>query len=79
MAGNTTITRETRRKLEAFAGEGADALADEVLSEYLKRQELGRKLDDVATYGQKHAAQMGYKPSDVTRAIAESRFERRER
>jgi hypothetical protein len=79
MAANTTIAEETRRRLEALAGSGqsADALADKVLSDYLERQELARDLDDLTTWGQKHARRMGYKPGDVERAIAESRAERR--
>jgi hypothetical protein len=78
MAANTTITAETRRKLEAFAGPGksADELADKVLSQYLMRQEAARELDDIATWGQKHSKRMGHKPSDVQPAIAESRAER---
>lgn len=64
MAANTTITAETRRKLEAFAGPGksADELADKVLSQYLMRQEAARELDDIATWGQKHSKRMGHKP-----------------
>jgi hypothetical protein len=79
MAANTTIAEKTRRRLEALAGSGqsADELADRVLSDYLERQELARDLDDLTTWGQKHARRMGYKPGDVERAIAESRAERR--
>jgi hypothetical protein len=79
MAANTTIAEETRRRLEALAGPGqsADELADKVLSDYLERQELARNLDDLTTWGKRHARKMGYKLSDVERAIAESRAERR--
>jgi hypothetical protein len=77
MAGNTTITDETRRKLEALVGpDKVDELAEQLLSEYVARQDTARRLKDLASWGQGHAKRMGYKPSDVARAIAETRTER---
>jgi hypothetical protein len=77
MAANTSITEETRRKLEALAGPGkADELAEQVLSAYLIRREAVRELDDLATWGKMNARRRGFKASDVARAIAETRAER---
>jgi hypothetical protein len=80
MAANTSITEETRRKLEALAGPGkADELAEQVLSAYLIRQEAGGELADLAAWGKMHTKRRGFKASDVARAIAETRAERNNR
>jgi hypothetical protein len=51
----------------------ADELAADALKRYLAIRQKVRDLHDLASWGERHAQERGFKPSDVDRAISDVR------
>jgi hypothetical protein len=80
--GNITLQNDLFREMQAAAraaGKTVDAIANEILTQYLSRQEAARELRDLSDCGRQHSKARGDRPSGVLRAIAESRFDRHRR
>jgi predicted transcriptional regulator len=52
-------------------GRTANDVAADALKRYIERRETVQELQDLGSWGERHARQRGYKPSDVERAISE--------
>lgn len=73
---NIAIPDELLPKLEELAraeSRTADDLARDILEQYVFRRQAADDLERLAAWGQGHSKRMGYKPSDVIPAVAESR------
>ncbi len=78
MATDLTIKLpdDLRSAMEAAAqaeGKSIEEAATEAMKLYVEAQENVRDLNDLASWGERHARDRGYKPSDVERAIADIR------
>jgi hypothetical protein len=65
--------REAAAKLAKRQGRSADDLAAEALRRYLEAAQSIQELNDLASWGQRHARERGFKPADVERAISDVR------
>ena len=61
------------------AAESERVTFDDFVAQAMEQRLSRSWLDDVATFGKRHARARGLKPSDVARAIAEVRAEEAER
>lgn len=51
-------------------GRTADDLAADALKRYIEAQQNVQELEELASWGERHARERGFKPSDVERAIS---------
>lgn len=61
------------RRIAESQGRSADDLATDALKGYVQSQENVHDLEELASWGQSHARERGFKPSDVERAISDVR------
>ncbi|HMC62514.1 MAG TPA: hypothetical protein VKJ01_25185 [Candidatus Solibacter sp.] len=65
--------REAAARLAKRQGRSADDLAAEALRRYLEAAQSIQDLNDLASWGQRHSRERGFKPADVERAISDVR------
>jgi predicted transcriptional regulator len=78
MATDLTIKvpDELRAAMEITAqaeGRTIEEVATEAMKRYVAAQENVREINELATWGERHARERGFKPSDVQRAISDIR------
>lgn len=77
MSTNTVvIPEELLAKLQAAAqaeGKTVNQAVTEAVARYVEAQENVRELHELASWGERHASERGFKPSDVERAILDIR------
>lgn len=61
------------QRIARSEGRSADDLAAEALERYIDARRTKQELEELAKWGQAHARERGFKPSDVERAISEIR------
>jgi predicted transcriptional regulator len=70
------ISDELRDAVETMAraeGKTIEEIGAEAMRRYVESQQNVRDLNDLTSWGQRHAREKGYKPSDVERAISDIR------
>jgi hypothetical protein len=73
---NLRVPEELFEQIERLGerqGRSADDVAADALRRYLEAERDVADLNDLATWGERHARERGYKPSDVERAVADVR------
>jgi hypothetical protein len=69
------LLAEARRMAEA-EGRTADEFAVDALKRYIEIKQAVRDLEDLASWGERHAKAHGFQPSDVEPAISDVRRSR---
>ena len=67
---------DLRSAMEAAAqaeGRSIEDLATEAMKRYVEVQKNVKDLNELASWGERHARERGFKPTDVERAIADLR------
>lgn len=64
------------RRMAEMDGCTVDELAAAALKRYIESRQNVQDLQDLASWGERHARERGFKPSDVERAISDVRRDR---
>ena len=61
------------QRIAEAEGRTANDVAADALKRYIEGRETIQELQELASWGERHASGRGYKPSDVDRAISDIR------